>query len=565
MKTQFNNPVVWLVTAVTISSAVLVYLTILIADSNIQNLQRTRTQIDIEQISGEILTLDELLTSSTLLYANTKDTQWKSKYDEYSTALDQVIGKSHDLLPGYIADFGISQTESANAMLIEIEDRAFELTQQGDSGGARQLLTSPDYADNKVHYKLGMERFSAPRDVLVRIAGLAAAIEYYDSVLTMSAKLFASTGNSDWETRYNSSAIKLDAAIAEILHLANNKKLAQALSTVDTANTKLIEIERIAISLAKNKALKEAYNTLENQVYNEHKAMYATGMKQFLDLLDRDMNELSKARTNNQYKKLALTLLSILILISSFFIVSISIKNRQKELAYKNRKLEELNEDLEQFAYRSSHDLKGPLNSIQGLASFIAQDINAGDLDEAIDNTHQIKQLASKLETLVVDILELARADSASESDDRIDLEDLINEIIIKYQHQIKEKAVEISFQQDLSQPPLTQRTRLTQILENLISNAIKYGDPDKDRKFIAIQAREDAHKVYISVKDNGPGIPIDLQKDVFSLFKRFHPELAEGSGIGLSIIKKHIDRMGAQIDLISSPSGSDFRISLVK
>jgi len=561
LKRKLENPVSWLALAITVASSVIIYLTLLNTDASFESLNTTSLQIEIEQTRSEILKLDELLTASTLLYVNTREEQWQLKHDQYASDLDLVIEKSHQIAPEYIADFGISQTTSANNDLIKIETRAFDLVKRGELKAAQTLLAGDEYADNKVRYELSVARFSAPQDRWVRIAALAGSIEYYDAILTMSAKLFATTGNSYWEARYNMAAIKLDQAIEETLYLVDTEKLTQTLSKVDDANSKLIEMERQAISLAKDNNVKTAYKTLESDEYLNEKRQYATGMREFFGVITEQLSQSRDARTASQYQKMMLTTLSIAILIVSFFVVYRSIKKHQQELVVKNFQLEQLNEDLEQFAYRSSHDLKAPLSSIRGLATFVAQDINSGDLDEAVTNTEKISQLASKLESLIVDILELARADSAVETDENINLKELVSEIETKYHQQIEAKAITFSYRQETNDLLVTQRTRLTQILENLISNSIKYVNPAEAQPFITVSAYLVDRKNHISVKDNGPGIPFDLQKDVFTLFKRFHPDLAEGSGIGLSIIKKHIDRMGADIYLKSSPSGSEFTV----
>ncbi len=273
MKLQSKNPIVWLIIAATFTSLVLIYLTILVAESD-----QTTTEIKVVQLDGEIKKLEELLETSILLYANTKEDIWKKNYQKHSFNLKQLIAKNQDLNSNNNEN---KLTNIYKSKIIEIENSIFERIEHSDLNGAFQQLNSPEYTKYKALNETNIEKLLAPKDLLVRIARLAAKIDYYDSVLTMSAKLFASKGDEKWETRYNKSAIKLDEAIKETLNLINNEQLVAALSKTDAANTKLIEIEGASISLAKNKSFKEAYDILDSKIYNEQKQMYAAGMEDF--------------------------------------------------------------------------------------------------------------------------------------------------------------------------------------------------------------------------------------------------------------------------------------------
>jgi signal transduction histidine kinase len=107
-------------------------------------------------------------------------------------------------------------------------------------------------------------------------------------------------------------------------------------------------------------------------------------------------------------------------------------------------------------------------------------------------------------------------------------------------------------------------RVRLTQIIENLVSNGIKYRDQDKQQAFVKVKATNDEDHLYITVEDNGQGIPDKYKGYVFDMFKRFHPQSEPGSGLGLNIVLKHIEALNGNIDLKSTEKqGTVFTIKI--
>lgn len=100
---------------------------------------------------------------------------------------------------------------------------------------------------------------------------------------------------------------------------------------------------------------------------------------------------------------------------------------------------------------------------------------------------------------------------------------------------------------------------RIHQILENLISNAIKYSDPKKISSHVKIQGLYDEHKKVIIVEDNGIGIPEKQVNNLFGMFQRFHSHVSQGSGLGLYIVKKHVNKLGGKINYVTLEQGTQF------
>ncbi|MEM5546553.1 HAMP domain-containing sensor histidine kinase [Pseudoalteromonas fuliginea] len=225
--------------------------------------------------------------------------------------------------------------------------------------------------------------------------------------------------------------------------------------------------------------------------------------------------------------------------------------------------LQQANDELAQFAYRASHDLKSPLSGAKSLAQFVIQDIEAGDIKEACQNAKIIYQQMEKLETLVVDILLLAKADIGNENEELIDFNQLITDMEERLAWLMKDNPCTLTTNINLSTPIKSEKARFAQIIENLISNGLKYYDTNKDAPYVHCDIFNEQETFNITVTDNGIGIPDKHQSEVFDMFKRFHVETSSGSGLGMALVKKHIEYLDGEISLQSSNSGTTFKITI--
>ncbi|MEL6533288.1 MAG: ATP-binding protein [Pseudomonadota bacterium] len=232
--------------------------------------------------------------------------------------------------------------------------------------------------------------------------------------------------------------------------------------------------------------------------------------------------------------------------------------------------LRQANQDLLQFSYRASHDLKGPLSTMKGLAEFAAEDIEAGALAEAKDNIAKITRMLGMLEGTAQKFLALAAADRTVSEVGAINLDALLAEIIFGHQAAIREKDIEICIETG-GLDVYSQTTRLRSILENLVSNAIKYSDPAINRRRIditatAVQKRTMGATVgdpaRITISDNGLGFaPADIPR-AFEMFSRFNSGV-EGNGLGLAIVARQVEALGGQITIEPLEKGTAFVLHL--
>ncbi len=264
-------------------------------------------------------------------------------------------------------------------------------------------------------------------------------------------------------------------------------------------------------------------------------------------------------------KQVFTTILSGVFGIFAIILAILSFRHQIKMHESLHENLEKRNSELEQFSYRSSHDLKAPLTSSKRLTQFVLEDIESNNLEDASRNTKIIQQQMEKLECLVTDILDLAKADVNKGNVEPIDFETILSDTESKLSYLVIDAPIKFITSVKLSNETYGERARFTQIIENLTSNAIKYKDDKKSQNWIKAKIYDDNKSLYIEISDNGVGIPSEYQHKLFEMFQRFHPSLSSGSGLGLSIVKKHIDHLQGNITCDTSSEGTRFRIVLPK
>jgi signal transduction histidine kinase len=228
-------------------------------------------------------------------------------------------------------------------------------------------------------------------------------------------------------------------------------------------------------------------------------------------------------------------------------------------------RLRETVQELEAFSYSIAHDMRAPLRSMQGFAAILEQDYS-----DKLDATAQgylqrLGSAAGRMDRLIVDILNYSKVVRGELDLRTVDTHKLVQDIIESYP-QFDRRRADISIEGHL---PLVMANEaaLTQVMSNLLSNAVKFVETGV-RPCVRIGASTQSASdevVELWMEDNGIGIPRDLQKRLFNIFTRLNrPGLYEGTGIGLAIVKKAVERMGGNVGVESEPGqGSRFWVQL--
>lgn len=224
--------------------------------------------------------------------------------------------------------------------------------------------------------------------------------------------------------------------------------------------------------------------------------------------------------------------------------------------------LKSANAELEEFAYRTSHDLRSPLVSAREVIRLVGELLDSGETAEAKDCLEMASSALTRLDTLVRDILELTRTKNVDEEVVSVDVAELVATSIEKISHMPHFNRVDLQTQIELPGPVMAKRSRLTLIVENLLSNAIKYQDLNNPSPFVRVSAQVKNQRLQLQVEDNGLGIPEKNQAQLFQMFKRFHT-VSFGSGLGLYMMKKSADILGGDIRFADRKPGAQFSFEM--
>ena len=221
------------------------------------------------------------------------------------------------------------------------------------------------------------------------------------------------------------------------------------------------------------------------------------------------------------------------------------------ELEAKNAALQRSNDELAQFAYVASHDLQEPLRTVAGYSQLLLRR-HRGTLDgEAREFLDFIGDAAKRAQALVADLLTLARVERRPEAFEVVPLQDVFDDARRSLAAALGEAAAVLT--QDPLPAVAGERGQLRQLMQNLLGNALKFRGPDAPR--VHVGARSEGDGMWrISIADNGIGIDPRFHDRIFALFQRLHRDDYPGTGIGLAICKKVVERHGGRIGVESAP-----------
>jgi signal transduction histidine kinase len=250
------------------------------------------------------------------------------------------------------------------------------------------------------------------------------------------------------------------------------------------------------------------------------------------------------------------------------FLIQLYIFKKQEKLDTVTRQLQqsavhlqETNKSLEQFAYIASHDLKEPLRTVNSYLGLLTKKY-ADKLDsDTVEFVAICTEATKRMQIMIDGLLKYSRTTTGAMDKTQINLNELVHEVLENMETSIRESNANI----EVDTLPVIHgdRVQLTQLFQNLISNAIKYRSEADPIINIQTHAADDTSFI-ISISDNGLGLPKTYSEKIFGMFSRFHTDKADGSGIGLAICKKIAANHNGNIWVESEEGrGSSFFITL--
>jgi signal transduction histidine kinase len=238
-----------------------------------------------------------------------------------------------------------------------------------------------------------------------------------------------------------------------------------------------------------------------------------------------------------------------------------ALADRTVQLERRNRELVALNADLDEFTHMASHDLQEPLRTLTAFSDLLRKDLGQSLPEGAAKDLGFITDAAKRMQTLIHDLLALSRAGRVAKKREKVSLKECVDRALGTLAMRVKETGAQV-MREEL--PDVWgDSTLLTELYQNLIGNALKFsGD---QRPMIQLTFEERKGDQVFGVKDNGIGIDPKYAQEIFKPFRRLHGRSEyEGSGIGLAICRKIVERHGGKIWVDSEPGkGAHFRFTI--
>jgi signal transduction histidine kinase len=230
-------------------------------------------------------------------------------------------------------------------------------------------------------------------------------------------------------------------------------------------------------------------------------------------------------------------------------------KKSEKEVKYQNKKLLALNESLDSFVYRVSHDLKAPVINVKNMITMLKEHTEE-DQDSLVPKIIDNLELSSnRLDVTITDLLILSKIEKVDEIRDQIRINDVLQSIVPEYQEELDGigATLELSFRDDGTYSSFSE---MVSVLQNLLTNSIKYRRRDVPL-VIKVATYDENGTMKVDYRDNGQGIDLkQFEGKLFSMFQRFTSDQSiSGTGVGMYIIKRLIDKNNGKVKLESEPN----------
>jgi PAS domain S-box-containing protein len=372
------------------------------------------------------------------------------------------------------------------------------------------------------------EELIRQKDELIRISGNMANIGgwEFDTV----------TGEGTW-TDVVARIHDLDPNIPTNVQIGTSFYTADSKLKIESAIDRAIKFKEsydLELELISAKKIHRWVRTVGIPVVEDGKVVKIRGF--FQDITDRKKIELSIAQLNAELEK--------------------RVEERTKELQLKNR-------ELETFSYSVSHDLKAPLRGIAGYSGLLLEDHSKQLDQEGKDYLNKLVASTNRMERLIEDLLTYSREERRPLIKTSFSLHELVDLLLEEHAVEIKTRHVIIEKQVE-NVILTTDQDALSFVIRNVLDNALKFTSHEENPK-ISILCRSEKDQEVVSIHDNGIGFDMKYHDKIFQIFQRLNlSEDYPGTGVGLAIARKSIERLGGTIWAESEPgSGTTFFISI--
>ncbi|MDD3272463.1 MAG: response regulator [Bacteroidales bacterium] len=267
-----------------------------------------------------------------------------------------------------------------------------------------------------------------------------------------------------------------------------------------------------------------------------------------IESISDDGGEINLKFRGNEYKITSSKRQIIDLLISVYETASkrnSELRDIKSQLERSNIELKQANSDLESFSRSVSHDLKSPLSVIMGFASAILDNPNSKISDEEREFMGYINESAEEMSQLIKDLLAFSQSGTTELKKEFVDISALAKEVVENLLLRYTDTNPKISIQDGLS--AIADQNLIRIVLDNILGNAVKYSSK-ADMPTISFYSKESLGSVIYCIEDNGAGFNSEEAEDLFKPFIRYHGEDFSGTGVGLSTVKRIIERHGGSV-----------------
>lgn len=287
-------------------------------------------------------------------------------------------------------------------------------------------------------------------------------------------------------------------------------------------------------------------------------ALFATDFK-LLGNVSIEAHDIRESYMLNLFTCSLTLLLCILFLVGINERSEFQLRGLAKDARFNNEKLRKTNVELDRFLYSTSHDLRAPLMSMKGLINLVEREGSAS----APKYLHLMDQQINKLDSFIKEIIDYSKNARMELRPEPLDIRSTAEDVTDHLKFIEGADQIQFQYNIDLGDRVVTDKARVQVILNNLISNSIKYHNLKQPHPHIRITAQRANGHWTLAVADNGKGIAPEFQDKVFDMFYRAD-EGSKGSGLGLYIVKEVVLKMNGKVELFSEPQrGTEFKVTL--